>query len=99
MNDKILDKLDDVINNIKDSDDFKTLIDLKKNTYLQNELTKKIDRLKNIDNYSNEYVELKKEIMTDSIYKKYNTSYFNIYFLVQNINKKLKELTEDNESN
>ena len=99
MNDKILAKLDDVITCIKDSNDFKILGELKKDKYLQNEVIKKIDKLKLIDNYSNKYVELKKEIMNDSTYKEYNTSYFNIYFLVQSMNKKLKELTEDNEGN
>ena len=69
MNDKILAKLDDVITCIKDSNDFKILGELKKDKYLQNEVIKKIDKLKLIDNYSNKYVELKKEIMNDSTYK------------------------------
>jgi len=91
MDSELLGKLDDVINAFKDSEEIKRYLFLKEKLLNDDELLKKIEEIKN-SNYSNNYVKDKQEILDNEYYKEYKELEKRIYFLLQNINKKMSSL-------
>ena len=94
MNEEIINKLDEITNIIKKD---KELIELK---YTKEEilndfnLIKKIDELKKMNKYDNNYLVKKKDILSDKKYKKYIELENKLYFDIKEINNKLNNLIE-----
>ena len=57
------------------------------------ELLDKINKLKDLDKYSSEYIELKKELFLDNDFTCFKEKEAEIDYLILEINSKLKELT------
>lgn len=94
MNREIIDKLDEITALIDESNLFKEYKRVEKIIEQDTSLLSKINLLKNENCYSEKYVNLKKEILNDNNFSYYKKLEKELYFLVQNINIKLKELVK-----
>mgnify|MGYP003571347598 CR=1 FL=1 len=94
MKKEVIDKLDEIEELIKNDKDINELKKLRKEIENDKELLNKINKLKNMDKYNINYVNLKKEILNNISYKRYITLENNLYLLVQQINIKLNSLKE-----
>ena len=94
---ELIEKIDDLIETLDDSLEFKKLLDLKKKIYENDDLKIKLMEFNKIkDNvYDKKYVSLKKEILTIPEVKEYKHLENGLYLLVMAINNKLKLLTEN----
>lgn len=95
MNNDILDRLADVTDDIKNSTYINDMKKLRVKLLSNKDLMGKINKLKEIDKYSSEYINLKKEIMDNSDYKKYKEYEMNMFYLINTMNKKINELTKE----
>ena len=88
-------KIDKLKEELDNDSRIKEVKELKEKILSNEELLSKINRLKDLDKYSGEYIELKKEL--------FKNDEFVIDFLIFEINNHLKELTNErrckNESN
>ncbi len=94
MSDLIIDKLDEITDLIEND---KKLIELKELENIINnnkELLRKIESLKKIDKYDSNYVELKKEILSNKDYKRYIELGYDLMIFIKQINKELNKLVE-----
>ena len=94
MNDLIIDKLDEITILIDKDKDLKELKKLEKNINSNKDLLNKIDSLKKIDKYDSNYVELKKEILSNKDYKRYIELEYNLMIFIKKINMELNKLVE-----
>lgn len=94
MNIEIVNKLDEIINLIKDNDDYKRMKSLEEKLNNDKDLLSKIDKIKTIDNYSDEYIILKKEVLSNDDYKEYLELQKKYQFLIKDINLILNSLKE-----
>jgi len=96
MNSEIIEKIDEIINLLKESNEIKEFSELKEKIYNNKELLEKIDELKKDENtYSQMYINKKKEIIELDDFKQYKAKEKELYMLVQSINIKLKSLIEE----
>ena len=95
MNDVIYDKLDEVLITIRNNKKVIRMKELKKkienDVDRKNKLEKCHEGWKN--EYSEEYVSLKKEILDNQYVKEYKALENELYFTVLDINRKLNSLT------
>ncbi len=89
----IINKLDEIISIIDNSKDIKRLLELKNKILSDNNLKDKLDRIKKLDMYTNEYKILKNELLSNKDIKEYKSLENELYLLTLSINKKLNELT------
>ncbi len=94
MNIEIINKLDEITNLIDNDKDYKRMQELKSKIESNKELLSKIDKLKKIDEYNSEYVDLKKEIINDNDFKEYKKLEKDLYLFIIELNKKLNTLKE-----
>ena len=94
MNIEIVNKLDEIINLIKDNDDYKRMKSLEEKLNNDKDLLSKIDKIKTIDNYSDEYITLKKEVLSNDDYKEFLELQKKYQFLIKDINLILNSLKE-----
>lgn len=94
MNSEIIDKLDEIISLLESNKGIKRFVDLKNILLKDDEMLKKIEKVQTSD-YSKEYIEVKKEILESETLKEYKELERDLYFLVQEINKRLKSLTKE----
>lgn len=95
MNNEIILKIDEIINILDSSREIDELKSLKKKLYSNKELMKKIEDVKNSDSYSDSYVLLKKEILSDTSFSKYKEIEREINMLINEINMKLNSLVKE----
>lgn len=95
MNNEIILKIDEIINILDSSREIDELKSLKKKLYSHKELMKKIEDVKNSDSYSDSYVLLKKEILSDTSFSKYKEIEREINMLISEINMKLNSLVKE----
>ena len=91
MDNELLEKLDDVVNAFNDSEEIKRYLFLKDKLLSDKELINKIDVLKK-EQYGRNYIKYKEEILSNDYYKEYIELEKRLYFLLQNINKRLSSL-------
>ena len=94
MNIEIVNKLDEIINLIKDNDDYKRMKSLEEKLNNDKDLLSKIEKIKTIDNYSDEYITLKQEVLSNDDYKEYLELQKKYQFLIKDINLILNSLKE-----
>jgi len=93
MNSDVICKLDELISLLDNSEDVKRMVYLKEKLMNNKLLLDKISLVKDESNhYSNEYISLKNEIISSDDYKEYKSIENDLYYLVQDINAKLKTL-------
>ena len=94
MNIEIINKLDEVIDLIKNDKDYIEFKRLEKVVLSNKELLDKINKLKTIDKYDNNYLELKTDILNNKDYKDYKRLENEFYLFIKEINNKLNSLKE-----
>ena len=93
MNSDVVLKIDELINLLDNSEDVKRLLVLKDKLMSDKELLNKISLVKDEKNpYSSEYIALKNEIISSDEYREYKCIENDLYYLVQDINIRLKSL-------
>ena len=97
MNIEIINKLDEITNIIDNDKDINEYKKLKEEILNDKELLNKIEKLKKIDKYDDNYLLLKKEILSNKKYKRYIELENNLFFDIKDINKKLNSLKEKSE--
>lgn len=94
-----MEELDIKIDKLKEKLDNDTRIkeikELKKKILSNKELLSKISRLKELDKYSGEYIELKKDLFKNDEFVRFKELENEIDFLIFEINNHLKELTNE----
>ena len=92
---EINDKLNDLIGEINNNPKVLRLKELKEQIYKDKKLKELLEKLRALDNeFSNEYVELKKQILDNPLVKEYKNLENELYFCVLEINKKLNTLLD-----
>ena len=99
MREEIEVKLDNLIDLLDKDSRIIDITNLKSKLVNNKELIDKIDKLNNLDKYSNEYKELKKELFTNSDFVSFKELETEINYLILEINSKLKELTNERRCN
>ena len=99
MNDELLEKLNDIGNDLNNSLEIKELIKIKNIIMNDKELLEKIKKLQNMDINDKEYMTLKKELFDNDNYKKYKELENKVYYFSLEASKKLKELRGEHENN
>lgn len=99
MDIEIVDLLDEITDSINEDSLIKEYRIKKKEVLEDSELTSKIDALKKLDIYSNEYKKLKEEITSNKKFSKYKELEAEVYLLLLTINKKLNLLRCEDEDN
>lgn len=94
MNIEIINKLDEITNIIKNDKELNKYKTLKDELLNDNSLLSKIERLKHIEKYDNEYINLKKEILDNKNYKEFIELEHKLFFDIKDINIKLNNLIE-----
>ena len=83
MNIETIKKLDEIIDSIKKDKDYIEFKRLEKLVLSNKELLDKINKLKSIDKYDNNYLELKKEILSNNDYKEYKRLENELYLFIK----------------
>lgn len=94
MNEEIINKLDEITNIISNDKELNELKKLKDKILNNKELLDEINKLKNMNEYSDDYIQLKKEILSNKDYKRYTELENKLFFDIKDINIKLNELIE-----
>jgi len=93
---EIIEKLDELIAIFDNSKEIKRLEELKEKIYSDKSLKELLENYKNENNeYSNTFIELKKEIINNELVSEYRELENKLYFLVFELNKKLSTLTNE----
>jgi len=99
MNEEIINKLDEITNIIDNDKDIIEYKLLRKEILEDKDLLDKINKLKEINSYNKEYVDLKNEILSNEKYKKYIYLEKELFYIIKDINIKLNSLTEKRSCN
>ena len=94
MNIELINKLDEITNIIENDKHLKKLKLLEKEIEKDKVLMSKIKAIKKIDKYSNEYLNIKKEILNNESFMEYKKIENDLFFIIQDINKKLNYMKE-----
>ena len=94
MNVEIINKLDEITSIIDNDIENQELISLKKEIESNNDLISKIKKIKGIEKYNEEYLKLKKEILENETYSRYQHLENDLYIIAKEISSKLKKLEE-----
>lgn len=95
MKEKTNEFINDLIKTLELDEKITTLKKEKQQLLSNQEFIKKIEKLKTLDIYSNEYKELKQELFNDSHFRTYKQLENELNLLIMEINQKLKQLTEE----
>lgn len=94
MNEEIINKLDEITEIIENDKENLKLSNLKKRIEQNKELYNQIIKVKEIDNYSSEYISLKEKILKNKDYKSYKEIENDLYFITKQMTKILNTLKE-----
>ena len=94
MNIEIINKIDEIINIIENDKDIIKMKKLKTKLLNNKELMRKINMLKKMDKYNEEYISLKKEILSNEDYSSYKTLENDLYLFIKEINSHLNTFLE-----
>ena len=94
MNIEIINKIDEILNIIENDKDNIKMKKLKNKILKNKELMNKIEKIKNMDKYNEEYVSLKKEILSNKDYLLYKELENDLYFFIKKINISLNTFIE-----
>lgn len=103
MDSLILEKLEELFSDLDNSAEIKEIIDLKRKIKEDKSLAMLLDEYRSLDKYDSKIINLKEQIISNSLVKKYREFENDLYFTVLEINKKLNTLVDKkgcrNESN
>ena len=98
MDNELLEKLDDLLNTLDNSEEIKRFVYLKNKLLNDKELMDKISTIKS-ESYSDKYINIKEEVINNEDFKEYKELEKRLYYLIQDMNKDLSKLKVKNESN
>lgn len=88
-------KIDNLLDILDQDSRIIDISNIKKHILEDNDFLIKFNRLKELDKYSDKYLELKKEIFTNDDFVSFKELETEINILIFEINKKLKSLTNE----
>ncbi len=95
MSDEINNKLNELIDSIDNNESVIKMKRLKEDMYNDQNLKELLDKFRNLDNtYTDEYINLKKEILSNPTVREYKELENQLYFTVLEINKRLNTLMD-----
>ena len=94
MNNLILDKLDELFNDLDNSSDIKEMLELKKKIMEDNDLAKLLEEYRLLDKYSPKTKTIKEQIINNPLIKKYRELENELYFTILEANTKLNTLVD-----
>ena len=94
MDDGLIKLIDELINLLDNNSSLKKIEVLKNEIYNDKELSKKIELFKKLNIYDSNYLEMKKDIMSNPKIKEFKYNESNLFLLTMAINKKLNSLIE-----
>lgn len=95
MSDEINNKLNELIDSIDNNESVIKMKRLKEDMYNDQNLKELLDKFRNLDNtYTDEYINLKKEILSNLTVREYKELENQLYFTVLEINKRLNTLMD-----
>ncbi len=98
MNIEIINKLDEIIEIFKNDKDYLKMLELKNKLSNNKELLEKIDKIKNYQSYDDNYVNLKKEVLSNTEYKEYKELEIDYFMFIKEFNNKLNSLKEKSDA-
>ena len=100
MNELLLEKLDAFYNEINNCDEIKEIKRLKEDIYNDNNLKKLLQKYRECPNkYDKEFIELKRQIISNPLIKRFHDLENELYFTTLEINKRLNSLVDKKECN
>ena len=93
MDNELLSKLDNIINDLDNSEEAKELTTLKSRLLKDKDLLDDLNKLQNMDKNDKEYIKLKEKIFSNKDYKRYKELENKLYYFSLETGKKLTELT------
>ncbi len=97
MNIEIINKLDEITSIIENDIDLLRMKELKKEILNNKGLMTKINTIKEMSTYNDEYLKLKKEILNNNNFEEFKKIENDTFLFIQSINKKLNSLREKSE--
>lgn len=97
MDSELVIKIDELLNELDNTDLIKDTLKLKKNVLENKELLKLIEELKEKKDYisNNEYIEMNQKLFLNEDYKNFKKNESSINMLILSINSKLKRLLDE----
>ena len=99
MKEELEKKLDNLIDLLDKDERIITINELKNKIGNDSMFLEKINKLKELDKYSNEYIELKKELYINNDFVSFKELENEINYLILEINNKLRTLTNERRCN
>ena len=103
MNSLLLEKLEELFNDLDNSNEIKEMIELKNKIKENKELSKLLEEYRLLDKYDSKLKDIKIQIINNPLIKRYRELENNLYFTILEANTKLNTLVDKkrcgNESN
>lgn len=94
MNSLILQKLEELFNDLDNSSKIKEIVELKKKIKEDKNLERLLKEYRILDKHDSKIINIKEEIISNSLVKRYRKLENDLYFTVLEINRKLNTLIE-----
>ena len=95
MNELLLEKLDEFYKEVDNCNEIKEMIELKAKIYNNSKLKQLLEKYKNTNSkYSDDFIQLKKEIISNDLIQKYRLLENELYFITLEVNNKFKNLID-----
>jgi len=92
MNNLLLEKLEELTNELDNCEEIKEMLKLKEKIYQDNNLSSLLNKYKNLDKYDLSILNIKKEIMSNPLITRYRELENKLYFTILESNKRLNTL-------
>lgn len=103
MDSLLLEKLEELFNDLDNSSEIKEIIELKEKIKEDKELAKLLEGYHKLDKYDSKIIKIKEQIINNDLVKRYRILENDLYFTILEINKRLNTLVDkkgcSNESN
>lgn len=99
MDNELLNKIDNIVNDLDNSSEVKELTKLKNKLLDDKELLKDLEKLKTLDKNTEEYSKLKIKLYDNKDYKRYKELENKLYYFSLEAGSKLSTLTEKKHEN
>lgn len=94
MNNVLLEKLDEMFNELDNCREIEQLLDLKEKIYNDEKLSTLLKKYRELERYDSNVVNIKKEIISNPLIEQYRKLENKLYFIVLESNKKLNTLID-----
>lgn len=92
MNKKLLEKLDEMFNELNNCDEIVQMLNLKEQIYNDKKLSFLLKKYRELDKYNSHIVDIKKEIISNPLIEQYHILENKLYFITLETSQKLNTL-------